>query len=111
MFVTPTGNENVGLIRRVMIQIKVHPEMWDQGQYGSCGTAHCFAGWALVLNRGEEWMNSQERLSLGAFDVAEDDLGLTFEQAWALFESSATKNCSFDEYAALVTEVTGVEFE
>jgi hypothetical protein len=44
---------NITLLRRTLSQIETHPELWDQADWRnetSCGTSHCFAGWAAVLN-------------------------------------------------------------
>jgi len=39
-----------GLAAAVLRQITEHPDTWDQGVWHSeCGTAHCCAGWAVVL--------------------------------------------------------------
>lgn len=44
---------NAELAYRVLDHIDAHPEQWNQGVYiGSkeCGTAACFAGWAVLLS-------------------------------------------------------------
>ncbi|MHB1952357.1 MAG: hypothetical protein ACYCOU_01295 [Sulfobacillus sp.] len=38
--------------RKVLTQIKAHPETWNQLYWHlatDCGASHCFAGWAQVL--------------------------------------------------------------
>lgn len=38
---------NTELLKATLEHIKDNPETWDQGQW--CGTAQCFAGWAVSL--------------------------------------------------------------
>jgi hypothetical protein len=43
---------NAELAYKVLDHIDAHPEQWNQGDWlgkTSCGTAGCFAGWAVVL--------------------------------------------------------------
>lgn len=40
---------NAELAYRVLDQIDAHPETWNQAAW-DCGTAACFAGWALRLS-------------------------------------------------------------
>lgn len=43
---------DVELAERVLEQIETHPEQWRQGLWAlrtDCGTAYCFAGWAVKL--------------------------------------------------------------
>lgn len=38
---------NVALLKRTLEHIKDNPETWDQSNW--CGTAQCFAGWAVTF--------------------------------------------------------------
>lgn len=43
---------NADLLERTLAQIEAHPETWDQQTWAAkttCGTAHCFAGHAVML--------------------------------------------------------------
>lgn len=42
---------NAELAYRVLDHIDAHPESWNQGTW-DCGTAACFAGWAVRLSGG-----------------------------------------------------------
>lgn len=42
---------NAELAYAVLDQIDAHPETWNQGIW-DCGTAACFAGWAVRLSGG-----------------------------------------------------------
>ena len=42
---------NTELAYRVLDQIDAHPENWNQNEW-QCGTAACFAGWAIRLSGG-----------------------------------------------------------
>lgn len=42
---------NAELAYAVLDQIDLHPETWNQGTW-DCGTAACFAGWAVRLSGG-----------------------------------------------------------
>jgi uncharacterized protein YjbI with pentapeptide repeats len=55
-----------GLAAAVLRQITEHPETWDQEVWHSdCGTAHCCAGWAVVL-AGGAGPRAEARLGTGA---------------------------------------------
>lgn len=41
---------NAELAYKVLDYIDAHPEQWDQDEW--CGTAQCFAGWAVSLSIG-----------------------------------------------------------
>lgn len=47
---------NAELAYRVLDQIDAHPETWNQGIW-DCGTAACFAGWAVRLSGGTSAKN------------------------------------------------------
>lgn len=38
---------NIELLNRTLDHIKTNPDTWDQAEW--CGTAQCFAGWAITL--------------------------------------------------------------
>lgn len=94
---------NVPLLDSVMKQITEFPELHDQGWFFTdtdCGTACCFAGWACVLagyepdmawgdNRGAG-VNSPDGVK-GAWEVAQELLGLTDDQALVLFGPCNTR--------------------
>ena len=49
---------NVPLLRRTLAHIETKPDTWEQSSWRSqchagCGTAYCFAGWAVVLHGGK----------------------------------------------------------
>jgi hypothetical protein len=47
---------NVELLRQTLAHIEANPDEWDQRDWRretSCGTAYCFAGWAVKLTGGE----------------------------------------------------------
>lgn len=90
--------------------------LWDQEEWitwWDCGTGGCFAGnWAL--HRGcEPWWRegSHERSTGRIIDLtgnvdsveswARDDLGLTFEESYPLFDSANT----LDDLRRLVKEI------
>lgn len=43
---------NAELAYKILDQIDAHPETWQQGVW-DCGTAACFAGWAVRLAGGK----------------------------------------------------------
>lgn len=48
---------NIELMDRVIEYIRLNPEQHDQASFGrqtECGSAHCFGGWAVVLEDGTE---------------------------------------------------------
>lgn len=81
---------NAELAYRVLDQIDAHPKTWDQRTWArrtNCGTAFCFAGWAVVLAGrqfvqgsepsyvvdrrepdGEQWVGDAAREALGIED-------------------------------------------
>ncbi len=68
----------------VIDKIKSCPETWYQGAWHrSCGTQHCFAGWAQIL-KGTQPMVRHVRQDARQF------LQLTYTEANYLFESSRT---------------------
>ncbi len=78
----------VELLRDVVKQIVNHPETWDQTVFhSSCGTAHCVAGWAAVM---EGKFRYSEISNCGFFTTGQKLLGLTDLQAHFLFAGCAT---------------------
>jgi hypothetical protein len=61
---TPTQSArtpNAELAYRVLDHIDRNPEQWDQQNWfreTKCGTAACFAGWAVVLTGGDVEVNA-----------------------------------------------------
>lgn len=116
---------NTDLLRRTLTQIEAHPETWDQKNWGietDCGTAYCFAGWAVVLSdlpldwdlEEDEFENQRvvanrtsEDAPLGfrlrsIFHVAKQLLDLSMPQAEHLFHADN----SLDELRSQVAELT-----
>ena len=98
---------NVDLLDRTLAYIEAHPDEHDQGTW-RCGTAMCFAGHAAVLDGGvwagpehdelvamrEDPAEVRRLSSIGEVVHVEDRarrvLGLTGEEAYALFYRAAT---------------------
>lgn len=87
---------NTALLEATMAQIREHPELHDQEQFfveTDCGTASCFGGWACALagydpQPGEFGRSGSVLTSRGvrsAWDVAQQELGLTSREAHVLF--------------------------
>ncbi len=78
---------NLPLMDAVEAQIDAHPETWDQTVYrNDCGTAYCYAGWAVTLTLGEgEWLRGDFLFHQVAHARAASLLGLTRCEANALF--------------------------
>jgi hypothetical protein len=65
--------------------IREHPEEWDQDSYfDSCGTVACFAGRAILLALGHR-PPVEEMAATPLFQVAQELLGWSYEQADAVF--------------------------
>lgn len=105
---------DLGLLEGALIHIKEHPEEWNQGYWGlttMCGTTFCLAGHVAILAGAEapknistldfwkvnpdgslylcgpdDWSSEAMHVSL----YAREALGLTQEQAEALFNHSRT---------------------
>lgn len=82
---------NIELLQMTMEQIREHPELHDQGWFTSetdCGTAHCFAGWALKLT-GHQFSNGGGVFTIqglsSSWSAARNLLGLNERQASMLF--------------------------
>lgn len=88
---------NIKLYKRILTQIKTHPETWDQTWWhGECGTTHCFAGWAEAF-AGYDWGESNVHDTI---DRAKQALWLTDDGVSYLFHSSRTLK-DFEEYLAV----------
>lgn len=104
-----TTTVNVELLRRVLEHITAHPETWNQGVWAAgakgCGTAYCAAGHAVVMTGHKiDWASAYDGVAEFVIDegitnpawhptiseVAEAELGLTYEQAEELFEGDNT---------------------
>lgn len=90
---------NVPLLRKVLDHITAHPEEHDQQSWGiktSCGTAYCVAGHALAMSgvdfRWEYQLGAVRAIYTAegedVFEAGRQILGLDFEGADDLFESS-----------------------
>lgn len=110
---------NEPAIREVLAYIEADPTRWDQRQWATaleCGTSHCMAGWAYVLNSGKSWKpwdidrNNEANivaaaayLGLGAWQAADifffTDLGVNGTYGY---------EPTFPELCAKVAAVTGI---
>jgi hypothetical protein len=95
---------NVELLERTMQFIKDHPEQHSQGWWfkkRDCGTAACFAGWAVTLKgylpvfhvgdcRAETVVLPGYRREFDTPELAQELLGLTLRERETLFEASNT---------------------
>lgn len=90
---------DLDLLRRTFEHIDAHPEQWHQGcwlhQDEECGTVACVAGWACLL-AGDEVASDGlvltpkgQRIPVDA--RAANLLGLTYEEAGALFSANNTR--------------------
>lgn len=92
---------NTALLEATMAQIREHPELHNQEHFFTetdCGTAGCFAGWALMLSGYTKatptplaGVISPNGDWLGAWQSAEDLLGLTPAEAGALFSPANSR--------------------
>lgn len=90
---------NIPLIRKTLEHIESHPEEWYQGNWAintyspaSCGTAYCFAGWALVL-AGHDFGPS-DNLWLFELDgrmVSNSEVGVAAKNALGLTQHEANR--------------------
>lgn len=91
---------NVALLEETLTYIRDHPEEWDQTKW-VCGTAACFAGRAALLSGHTVpqthtthvtdmvgWFRTDGDERVG--EVAERELGITFDQAEDLFNATNT---------------------
>ena len=80
---------NIPLLRRILVQIDAHPELYNQRVFANaCGSSHCVAGWALELN-GEHHYDVHREIYVDSADRAVDPgdtaaaiLGISLNQAW-----------------------------
>lgn len=90
---------NVPLLEATMQQIADHPELHNQRWFitqNECGTAGCYAGWAVMLSgfnkfslNGAEVVIGGEHHNISA--VAMDLLGLNIWEALTLFDARNTR--------------------
>lgn len=68
---------NVELANLVLKEIKAHPDEWEQNSWAyrnECGTAYCFAGWAVKIARPDavfQWRNDSHVLGVGHASTVE----------------------------------------
>lgn len=131
----PLVTTGEALLREVMIFIRDNQDRWSQREWVSeCGTTHCLAGWTYVLATGEpftvETGKRDPKFPQRMIDTATKLLDLTDLQADALFyfvgvpdkwreltlleriQQTGTTHLrppTFEEFAARVAEVTGVD--
>ncbi len=124
----PEEGLNEAFIREVLAWIELHQELWNQNTWHSpepCGTAYCFAGWAVKLG------TDLEVESLGTLALVRKAMeltGLSTAQAselfWyvaepvedPIFESGyvghqSYRKPTFEEFCAKVEAVTGIRFK
>lgn len=116
---------NTELAYRVLDHIDAHPDQWDQARWWAasphCGTAGCFAGWAVQLSGGrmerDDFAYIVVKSGLGELDgtyvpvAAASLLGLPMEEPSSegeaenlpLFHESNTR----DDLGRLVAEIFG----
>lgn len=79
---------NLDLINRVVTQIEMHPDTWDQETLiggERAHVTHCFAGWAIELSGIDD-----DRLeNMPATHLAAELLGVTDIEAYGLFIPTA----------------------
>jgi hypothetical protein len=122
---------NAELAYRVLDQIDAHPEQWDQTRWWkpadmapgvSCGTAGCFAGWAVSLSGGQmargdvtadvrvesgldEWSGAYVPVAAAAL------LGLPMDDPWSEDEAEHQElfheNNTREDLGRLVAEIFG----
>lgn len=84
---------NKELLQLTLNMIKANPEHWDQGKW-HCGTTHCFAGVAYLLNMDLPLTTDEYDLSedviLDTKYIAIKILGITYYQANRLFTPDNT---------------------
>lgn len=81
---------NAALAYRVIDQIDAHPESWAQDVW-DCGTAACFAGWAVRLSGGSSVGNvvtdgPAELVGRLVESAALEVLGIDEETAWEPYD-------------------------
>lgn len=84
---------NVDLLNETMQFIKDNPERHDQANW--CGTAQCFAGWAVALDGWNvdqrEGMASKDGVQLSVPEAALKSLGMPVAaESWWLFRGGNT---------------------
>lgn len=105
---------NIANFKRVLAAIDRNPEQWDQTTFhdaetaakGSefCGTYHCFAGWAHILDLQDrkqpiDVQNLPELSELEVIMAAERFLDISPDEADWLFKSDRARE-DFDEALA-----------
>lgn len=90
---------NNELLEATLHAVEDHPELHDQSWYFTrthCGTARCYAGWALHLAGYQPWWDGNHRLTnmvmapgqqapYTASCIARNLLGLTYPEGVTLF--------------------------
>ena len=87
----PKMKRNVELLQRTMQYIMDHPEQHDQRHWvvnTDCGTAACFAGWAMILS-GRKITSGSSSSYIGR--EARELLGLTRVESMTLFCGDNTR--------------------
>lgn len=88
---------NVELLERVMQHIDDHPEQHDQAAWiNECGTAACFAGWAVMFTGGKLSRDGVFVTVVGESDcvsrAAGRRLGISAVEGDVLFDASNTRD-------------------
>lgn len=119
---------NQEAFNRVFKRIEADPNLFDMAQYGrktECGTVACLAGHTVmeygyvldVSNKGGScytpmqftWVQPNSKDYLSTFDTAQEILGLSWEQAKALFYDMMVE--TYEELVQRVKEVTADGWE
>lgn len=121
---------NEPLFRKVVEFLEANPKKWfqnnwirDLGDNGevSCGTTGCIAGWTVLLSPEVDFSKINETnlvvmpngKAMPIKWAAQDLLGLTDDQAWAIFQyvrDGDDEPVTWSQMKARITRVTGIQF-
>ena len=90
---------------QVLDKIEAEPEHWEQSRWhSSCGTKHCFAGWAQLMSGKEDGWGCTAR------EDAMEWLELTDVEAQHLFHTNRTI-ADFKEFLKLHMSIDELELQ
>jgi len=87
----PDPIPDVALLRKILAQIDDEPALWNQATWGdwdvegNCNTARCVAGWACTLTDRHPTWSPANRTGTSPSVLGRQALGLTSDEANALF--------------------------
>jgi hypothetical protein len=99
---------NVELLKRTLQHIEDHPESWDQTAWvtpedfrtdDGCGTAYCFAGWAVELSGVTPTSGASLPLAALSTDVQER------LNPWMIWGDGAEKRTNIESAAAALLDI------